>query len=237
MPTVFLIGDSTMDDFHPPFRGWGWALPRYARPGVTVKNYARSGRSSLSFRREGLFQPVEEQLSPGDLLLIQFGHNDEKDDDRHTDPDTTFPACLEGYCDSALRRGAQPVLITPVCRRYFAGKTSLLYTHGEYPRAIRLLAKEKQIPLCDLKKASRALFLALGEEKTAELFVRLAPGEHPDYPQGHDDRTHFNARGADVICRLAVGEMAALPACAPFFRLPHEDADATAASLPPIGGA
>ena len=218
MPVIWIIGDSTVEDNQPPFRGWGWALPKYVRPGVTVRNIALSGRSSRSFRAEGLFAPAEQDMAAGDLLLIQFGHNDEKDDERHTDPDTTFKEELWKYCQFAQDRGAQPVLLTPVSRRFFVGGGSMLYTHGEYPRAIRELAAEKNVPLCDLKKDSRALYLSLGEEKTAELFVRLAPGEHPDFPDGHDDKTHFNAYGANEICKLVVGEMRAYPVCAKYLK-------------------
>jgi len=216
LPRIFIIGDSTVDDNQPPFRGWGWALPHYVKEGVEVRNHALSGRSSRSFIEEGLFAPVEKELSAGDLLVIQFGHNDEKDDERHTDPDTTFPEYLWHYCEVALSRGAQPVLLTPVSRRFFVGGGSMLYTHGEYPRAIRKLAEEKGIPLCDLKQDSRELYLSLGEEKTAELFVRLAPGENPDFPDGHDDKTHFNAYGAEEICKLVVREMKQYPVCAAF---------------------
>ena len=214
MNTIHIIGDSTVDDNQPPFRGWGWALPKFIREDVTVKNHALSGRSSRSFRAEGLFKPVEKALGAGDFLLIQFGHNDEKDDERHTDPDTTFPEELWRYCEFALSRGAQPVLITPVGRRFFAGDGSLLNTHGEYPRAIRALAAEKKVPLCDLEADSRELYKSLGQEKTAELFVRLAPGEHPDFPDGHDDKTHFNAYGAEIIAGLVAGELRKLPECA-----------------------
>ena len=218
MPTVFIIGDSTVEDNQPPFRGWGWALPQFMRPGVQVKNCARSGRSSRSFWEEGLFRQAEKEMTAGDLLLIQFGHNDEKDDERHTDPATTFPEHLWRYCRIALDKGALPVLITPVSRRFFVGGGSLLYTHGEYPQAIRRLAAEKQVPLCDLKADSRALYLALGEEKTAELFVRLRPGEHPDFPDGHDDKTHFNADGAYAMAGLVAEELRRIPACAAFLR-------------------
>lgn len=219
MPTIWIIGDSTVEDNKPPFRGWGWALPQFVREGVEVRNIALSGRSSLSFRTEGLFAPAEEGMKPGDLLMIQFGHNDEKDDEeRHTDPESTYRDELWRYCRTALEAGAQPVLITPVSRRFFVGGGSLLYTHGEYPRAVRELAAEKGIPLCDLKKDSRALYLALGEEKTAELFVRLSPGENPDFPEGHDDKTHFNAFGAEKICGLVVKEMRAWPVCAAFLK-------------------
>ena len=88
MRTIYLVGDSTVDDNTPPFRGWGWALPRYTQPDVRVRNLALSGCSSRSFREQGLFAPAERDMQAGDLLLIQFGHNDEKDDERHTDPDS-----------------------------------------------------------------------------------------------------------------------------------------------------
>ncbi len=218
MPVIHIIGDSTVDDNKPPFRGWGWALPRYVREGVEVRNRALSGRSSRSFREEGLFEPVEKELRNGDMLLIQFGHNDEKDDERHTDPDTTYPEELWRYCGTALSRGALPVLITPVSRRFFVGGGSMLYTHGEYPRAMRKLAADRNIPLCDLKADSRKMYLSLGEEKTAELFVRLKPGEDPDFPDGHDDKTHFNAYGANEICKLVVRELKRYPQCAAYLK-------------------
>ena len=218
MSVIYVIGDSTVDNFRPPFRGWGWALPKYVKEGVEVRNHALSGCSTRSFLAEGLWDPVKKGLSAGDLLLIQFGHNDEKDDERHTDPDTTYKQNLWRYCKTALDKGAHPVLMTPVSRRFFVGGGSLLYTHGEYPRAVRELAEEKRVPLIDLKKDSRELYLSLGQEKTAELFVRLAPGENPDFPEGHDDKTHFNAYGADEICKLVVAEMRWIPACAALLR-------------------
>ncbi len=223
MPSIYIIGDSTVEDNRPPFRGWGWALPAHVREGVSVKNHALSGRSSRSFRAEGLFEPVEQGMAAGDMLLIQFGHNDEKDDERHTDPDTTFPTCLWGYCLAAISKGALPVLMTPVERRFFVGGGSLLYTHGEYPAAVRRLAAEKDVPLCDLSADSRALYLSLGEEKTAELFVRLAPGEHPDFPDGHDDKTHFCAHGAEVIAEIVADELRGDPRCAVYLKQKRAD--------------
>ncbi|MBQ6382204.1 MAG: rhamnogalacturonan acetylesterase [Clostridia bacterium] len=229
MNQIFIIGDSTVTDNTPPFRGWGWALPDFVRDGVRVFNHAESGCSTRSFLAEGRFEPVEKDLSAGDLLFIQFGHNDEKDDERHTDPETTYRENLRRYCRAALEKGAQPVLLTPVSRRFFIGEgPSMLYTHGEYPRNVRIVAEEDGIPLCDLKADSRALYLSLGEEKTAELFVRLKPGENPDFPDGHDDKTHFNPFGARKICALVVREMSVFPACAAYLR---EDALARAEAV------
>ena len=218
MPTIWIIGDSTVEDNQPPFRGWGWALPAFVKEGVAVKNRALSGRSSRSFWEEGLFRPVAEGMRAGDMLLIQFGHNDEKDDERHTDPDTTFPECLMRYVNAAWEKLTLPVLITPVSRRFFCEPTSLMYTHGEYPKAIRDLAEKEGLPLCDLEKDSRSLYLSLGPDKTAELFVRLAPGENPDFPDGHDDKTHFNAFGAKKIAELVAEELKMWSRCADYLK-------------------
>ncbi len=207
MPVIYIIGDSTVENGAEPFHGWGWAFGEYAA--ARVDNRARGGCSSRSFRDEGLFEPVRAALAPDDALLIQFGHNDEKDDPaRHTDPEGSFPEILSEYCDAALAVGAVPVLFTPVCRRYFLGDGNLLYTHGEYPAAVRRLAAGKGVPLCDLQRESRALYRSLGPTETAKLFVRLTPGEHPGFPAGHDDPTHFNAEGARKIAALAAELMA-----------------------------
>ncbi len=218
MSSIYLIGDSTVNRTEEPFHGWGWALHEYIREDVPVFNHAQSGRSSKSFREEGWFGPVREAMHPGDLLLIQFGHNDAKDDGRHTDPETTYTDELKAYCRAARAKKALPMLLTSVSRRMFVGSGSLLYTHGEYPRAVRVLARRLRIPLGNLEQDSRRLYLLLGEEKTASLFVRLAPGEHPDYPEGHDDKTHFNARGARVIAALVAGEMSRDERTAGFLR-------------------
>ena len=139
MPTIWIIGDSTVEDNKPPFRGWGWAIPQFAAEGYAVRNHGLSGRSTRSFRDEGLFKPVQEGMQPGDVLLIQFGHNDEKDaPELHTDPHSTYPEFLSWYCDEAIASGAQPVLITPVSRRWWIPGPEMLYTHGEYPAAVEL---------------------------------------------------------------------------------------------------
>ena len=222
MPTIYYIGDSTVafnriDTY--PQQGMSNALGLYLREGVRLAPHGLNGRSTKSFLDEGAFEPVRQAMAPGDFLLIQFGHNDEKDDAaRHTDPDSSFPEMLGAYCDAAERKGALPVLITPVCRRYFIPGGDLLYTHGEYPLAIRTLAARRGLPLCDLKRLSRRLFLSLGEEKTAELFVRLAPGEHPDFPEGHSDMTHFNADGARVLAGLVAQALKEDERCRHFFR-------------------
>ena len=219
MATIWIIGDSTVDNNKPPFRGWGWALPEYVREGITVSNHGLSGTSTKSFWDQKLFEPIEAGMQSGDLLLIQFGHNDEKEDEeRHTDPDTTYTENLKRYCDIAISKGATPVLMTPVSRRFFLDDgINMLYTHGEYPGAVRRLAAKEGIALCDLKQLSRDLYLRLKADLTEKLFVVLEKGEHPDFPDGHVDKTHFNAVGAAIIARLVAEDLRKDPRFKEFF--------------------
>ena len=122
--TIFMVGDSTMankdisDDKQE--RGWGMALQCYFDDGVVIDNHAVNGRSSKSFIDEGRWQKVLEKIRPGDYVVIQFGHNDEKPQpDRHTDPGTTFDANLSKMVLESRERGATPILMNAVVRRNF----------------------------------------------------------------------------------------------------------------------
>ena len=109
MVTVHYIGDSTVarNNIHSyPQTGMSQGLSLYLKETVTVRSYAKNGRSTKSFLDEGRFGPVEAAMEPGDFLFIQFGHNDEKDDPaRHTDPETTFRENLLLFIRSARERG------------------------------------------------------------------------------------------------------------------------------------
>ena len=91
--TIYVCGDSTAASYKPqdaPIAGWGQLLGEFI-PGVRVENRAMGGRSTKSFLSEGRLQKIETEIQPGDLLLIQFSHNDESDLVwRHTDPWTSF---------------------------------------------------------------------------------------------------------------------------------------------------
>ena len=125
--TIFMIGDSTMADKDiskgSPERGWGMVLQGFFTEDIVVDNHARNGRSSISFRNEGLWKTVLERIKPGDYVFIQFGHNDEKLDKpnsiRHTDPGSTFDEILEKYVRETREKGGIPVLFNCVERRNF----------------------------------------------------------------------------------------------------------------------
>ena len=208
-PSWFLCGDSTMCDYKPelaPRTGWGQAL-RALVVGAHVQNCASSGRSSKSFIDERRLEVIVPCLRPGDLLLIQFGHNDEKPDEaRATRPEDTYPAYLSQYIDAALAHGAQPVLLTSIARRHFDERGELLSTHGAYPDAMRALAKRRGVPLIDMERETEALLRALGPEGSKALFNWQRPG-HPHYPDGVQDDTHLCLTGAVRLAQLALSQL------------------------------
>ena len=191
-PRIFWIGDSTVQYNNIstwPQCGMGQALDLYLAPGITVCNHARNGRSTKSFREEGLWAPVEAALRPGDLLLIQFGHNDEKSEDpvRYAAPEQ-YAANLLAYAREAQAKGALPVHITPLVRRHFEGDR-LTPTHGAYPDAVRQLAAREALPLIDLTAASAQLVQQLGEPASRELYMVF-------------DNTHLRNPGAVAFAGL-----------------------------------
>lgn len=206
--TVFLAGDSTVTDepaANFPYAGWGMLLPTFFKAEVAIANHATSGRSSRSFIAEGRLEAIVSKMKAGDVLMIQFGHNDQKSDPhRHTEPFTTYKEHLKQYIDAARACGAQPVLVTSVHRRQFDEAGKLVDSHKDYLTAMKELAADEQVPLVDLAEKSRILFEALGPEKTKSLFVWAARGEFMNFPDGVEDNTHFQETGALRIAELVV---------------------------------
>lgn len=203
--TIYVCGDSTAASYAPeraPITGWGQVLEAYL-PGIEVVNKAMGGRSTKSFLSEGRLVEIEKTIQPGDLLLIQFTHNDTSDLVwRHTDPHTSFVSNLSIFVDTARIHGAIPVLLTPIPRRYWRDGL-LLETHDEYPDAIRRLAMMKNVPLIDIYQQGTAYLRSLGEEESAKLYMHVEPGVYPDYPNGQKDDTHTRRAGAEAYARMA----------------------------------
>ncbi|GHF63814.1 rhamnogalacturonan acetylesterase [Streptomyces thermodiastaticus] len=201
--TVYLAGDSTAarkTADEAPETGWGMALPFFLHPSVAVANHAVNGRSSKSFLDEGRLDPILAAIGSRDVLLVQFGHNDEKAEDpsRYTEPWTTYQDCLRRYLDGARERGARPVLATPVERRRFDAAGNADPTHGEYPAAMRALAGAEGVPLLDVQALSLALWQELGPERTKAYF---------DWTATEQDNTHFSPTGAIAVARLVAREL------------------------------
>lgn len=213
VPAVFVSGDSTASPYGPevyPRTGWGSALPAFLDGGVYVYNEAASGRSTKSFMDERRLENIAACLRPGDMLLIQFGHNDEKiaDPARGTDPDTTFSENLAVFIQTARSAGAQPVLLTSLARRHFDENGRLKMTHGAYPDAMRKLAKALEVPLLDVEQVSYGLVAQLGPEKSKTLYNYIPKG-HRNYPNGNADDTHLCFDGAMAVAQIVARLMVA----------------------------
>lgn len=207
--TIYLAGDSTVSDYPSslfPRTGWGQVLPTMLDQQVTVRNFAKRGRSSKSFIHEGRLEWILNSIQKGDYLFIQFGHNDEKVSypNLYTNPNTTYKIYLKQYIDGARKKGAFPILVTPVQRMSFSNDGRALDTHGRYPEAMKALAKEENVPVIDLAAKSRRLYQQLGTDDTKKLFLWLKAGQYPNYPQGVKDPTHFQEYGAEHIAKLVI---------------------------------
>ncbi|WP_405887623.1 rhamnogalacturonan acetylesterase [Streptomyces sp. NBC_01136] len=201
--TLYVAGDSTAAQKYAdaaPETGWGMALPFFLREHLGVANHAVNGRSSKSFIDEGRLGVILDAIRPGDFLLIQFGHNDEKSADptRYTEPWTTYQDYLRQYVDGARARGARPVLATSVERRKFDADGNAVPTHGDYPAAMRALAEDECVALLDIQALSLALWQKLGVEETKKYF---------NWTATEQDNTHFNPPGAIAVARLVAAEL------------------------------
>jgi len=209
---IYVCGDSTAASYNPEetrMVGWGQLLGDFL-PGVTVVNLSMAGRSTKTFLAEGRLEPAG-QAGPGDLVLIQFAHNDEneKKPERYTAPWTEFTENLRFFIRFAREHGAAPVLLTPICMRIWQdGK--LQPTHGEYPAAMRSVAEEMNVPLIDLYTESFRIVESMGEEGSKALFMHFAPGEDPAYPDGSEDNAHTKRAGAERFAEAAARGLQAL---------------------------
>jgi len=206
--SVWMIGDSTMcqyDSSRFPLTGWGMKFEEYFDSSVTIENKARGGRSTRTFISENRWQPIVNNLSKGDYVFIQFGHNDEAKNypDRYTSPED-YRKNLIKFVSESREKDAIPVLITPVSRRKFDANGNALETHEVYSKIVHEVADKYKVPLIDLDKMSRALFQKFGPENSKLLFMQLQPGENPNYPVGDNDNTHFTTYGARHIAELVL---------------------------------
>ena len=233
--TVFMIGDSTMANKDTTGgkqeRGWGMMLQQYFKSGVVVDNHAVNGRSSKSFIDEGRWDVVLSKMKPGDYVIIQFGHNDEKPAaDRQTDPGTTFDANLRRFVLESRARGGIPILCNAVVRRNFyrqvdssvddeslrnttyedekVNSDTLIDTHGAYLLSPRNVARELGVPFIDANRVTHDLEQGMGIEGSRRLHMWFRPGEHPSVPKGRKDNTHYNVYGATVVAGLLAEEIA-----------------------------
>jgi lysophospholipase L1-like esterase len=203
--TVFIASDSTVTDQEKePYTGWGQMLPRFFDSTVSVANYAESGRALYSFRSEHRLDKILSQAKKQDYVLIQFGHNDQKDKRPGAGAFTTFKKDLEQYVEAIRKHDATPILVTPMYRRRFDAVGKLQETLGDYPAAVREVATEQNVTLIDLHAMSGMLFQTLGAQGTLKAFVHFPANTFPGQSEPLADNTHFTSYGAYELARCVV---------------------------------
>lgn len=212
---ILLAGDSTVancpaQEF--PMSGWGAHLAPLTYRWGAVHNFAKGGAGTESFREEGLWADLLAATDAGDLVLVQFGHNDQKK--QHLAARTGYAANLRTMVGEVRACGAVPVLCTPVERRHFldapASDAVLEESLEDYPEVVRELCQELAVPVVDLNAWTRGLYRRLGPDRSRDLFCHFAPGEHAHWPDGLADNTHFSQSGAALVAAEVARQLGAL---------------------------
>jgi lysophospholipase L1-like esterase len=209
-PALHLAGDSTMADkpLSPPQpeRGWGMLLRELLQDPARIVNHAANGRSTRNFQTEGRWAHLLSQLAPGDVVLIQFGHNDQKHDDprRWADPATDYPANLRRFVHDVRARHAVPLLATSVVRRKFDAQGRVVDTLAPYPDVVRQVAHELDVTLIDLQQITRRMLEDAGPEASKAWFMWIPPGLYVGLPDGRRDDTHYVEAGARAVAQQAL---------------------------------
>ena len=220
------IGDSTMDDQDPNVkdqRGWAQMLPEFFNDNLLVVNPAKSGSSTRSFYEGGYWERAKKDIQRGDYVVIQFGHNDEKnngvDGEIGTVPSKTYREYLIRYVNEIRALKANPILCTPVVRKMF-GKDNVISRRGKhdlgeyyakevdskfdsndtllmnYSAQMKIVAKQLQCPLIDMTTSTERFVNQLGEKEAARQIYSLP-----------NDGTHFAANGAYLFAKLFVEQL------------------------------
>ncbi len=199
-PTLFLVGDSTVNNSSEGFQGWGNVIGEYFdKSKINVVNRARGGRSSRTFYTEGLWKEVADELKSGDFVLIQFGHNDggaidkekfrgsirgigeEKQEitGQNGQPETvyTFGWYLRKFIADAKEKGAMVVLLSPVPRNQWKdGKVKRENeTYGKWAREI---AEKEKVFFVDLNEITARKYEKFGAEVVGKTYFTTKDNTH-----------------------------------------------------------
>lgn len=211
--TIYTIGDSTMankpNPKENPERGWAQMLPDFFTSDVVVDNRAVNGRSTRSFITEKRWDSVLKILKKDDYVFIQFGHNDQKENDskRYTNPHTAYRNNLIRFVKETHEKGATPILFSSIVRRNYNEFGTLVDTHGDYPMEVRLVAKEYNVSFIDLQYLTEQLEEFYGVEGSKKLHLHYEAGEIPYYKEIKHDDTHLSVLGATEIAKIVVEEL------------------------------
>ncbi len=203
VPTIYLCGNSTVvDQNSEPWASWGQMITRWFGPKVAISNHAESGLTARTFIAGGRLDKILTTLKPGDLLIAEFGHNDEKEKRPGDGAWYHYVYNLKIFIDQVRQKGADIVFCTPTQRRAFeADNKTIKNTHGEFPAAMKSVAEREKVPVIDLNLMTKTFFETLGFENSKRALVH-----YPKELYGRElaDNTHFNPYGAYEVAKCVV---------------------------------
>lgn len=204
--TIFLCGNSTVvDQSKEPYTSWGQMVPVWFDTSVAVCNIAESGLTAGSFLAQNRLDKILSLMKPGDYVFVEFGHNDQKEHSPGSGAWYNFSFNLKKYVDLVRQKGGNIVFVTPTQRRRFDdSKTKIVETHGDYPDAMRAVAKREHVPVIELHDMTRTFFEALGYQNSTKALVHYPAGTFPYQTKALADNTHFNPYGAYEISKMVV---------------------------------
>lgn len=205
VPTLWLCGNSTVvDQDYEPWASWGQMITRWFTDEVTVANYAESGETATSFIAAGRLKKIVSLMKEGDYILMEFGHNDQKEKRPGSGAFYNYVYALKQFVDEARAKGVNPVFVTPTQRRSFDKNGKIQETHANYPEAMRWVAKDLDVPLIELHEMTRIFFETLGVEESKRALVHYPARTYPGQQTAFEDNTHFNPYGAYEISKMIV---------------------------------
>lgn len=203
---VFLCGNSTVvDQEDEPWASWGQMITRWFTPQVAIANYAESGLSCTTFLAQLRLDKILTQLKPGDYVIVEFGHNDEKEKKAGDGAWYSYSRNLKIFADRVREAGGNIIFCTPTARRFFNDDhKTIKNTHGDYPEAMKTVARRENVPVIDLTVMSTSFYEALGEEGSKRSLVHYPANTFPGQDKPLADNTHFNPYGACEIAKMVV---------------------------------
>jgi len=203
--TVFLCGNSTVvDQENEPWASWGQMITRWFEPQVAIANFAESGLSCTSFLAQLRLDKILSQLKKGDFVIVEFGHNDEKEKKAGDGAWYSYSRNLKIFVDRVKEAGGNIIFCTPTARRSFDNNGHIINTHGDYPAAMKAVAARENVPVIDLTQMSTTFYEALGVEGSKKSLVHYPANTFPNQDKPLADNTHFNPYGAWEVAKMVV---------------------------------
>ena len=205
--TIFLCGNSTVvDQPYEPWASWGQMIPCWFGPEIAISNNAESGLTAASFLGSYRLDKILTMMKKGDYVICEFGHNDQKEKMAGAGAWYNFSYNLKVFIDKVRAKGGNIIFVTPTQRRRFddATHSKILETHGDYPDAMRAVAKREGVPVIELHDMTRTFFETLGYENSKKALVHYPANTFPGQDKPLADNTHFNPYGAYEIAKMVV---------------------------------